>query len=566
MGRIKKLIVTCVVLILLLMPAGTLTAANDFEIEQIYAKMPDIQFYFRSETEPKADDLEVTIGQETLDINRITRYGESGLATDYFVLVDVSNSMPDEYCESIKEALTVFTETIGKNDKMVLLSFGEQVNTLLTGTESTEDRKEAITRLDNTDKKTLLFEAIFQTADLADRMQDENRKIVLVISDGEDFAVGTSTKDEAITALSDRNMPVYAMGISETDKENMNKFGETARMLGGTLTIFTPEETQDALGGLQTVWNNTWVICARAESNVISNQKSLLTVKQISTGVSRSKDVLLTEYIADTEAPQIEKAEQAGERQITVSFTKKVNGAENGTAWKVEYDGKSLPVTTAVYEEDKCLATLTFEENLYTGTYSISAPGVTDISMEKNPVNNSVTVEIDGVEPEKEPSEFEKLWQEWWWILPVILILILIIVVLCIWRKIKKNKGIVYVDGKASLVNNVEEKHRIAIERQKGLPISIEFVGGDLNGQKKVDAVINGSLIVGRSPMCELSIEDSRMSRQHFALEYKDGDVFITDLNTTNGTAVNGVSLKKRSKLNPRDVITAGSLQMRINW
>ena len=566
MGRIKKLIVTCVVLILLLMPAGTLTAANDFEIEQIYAKMPDIQFYFRSETEPKADDLEVTIGQETLDINRITRYGESGLATDYFVLVDVSNSMPDEYCESIKEALTVFTETIGKNDKMVLLSFGEQVNTLLTGTESTEDRKEAITRLDNTDKKTLLFEAIFQTADLADRMQDENRKIVLVISDGEDFAVGTSTKDEAITALSDRNMPVYAMGISETDKENMNKFGETARMLGGTLTIFTPEETQDALGGLQTVWNNTWVICARAESNVISNQKSLLTVKQISTGVSRSKDVLLTEYIADTEAPQIEKAEQAGERQITVSFTKKVNGAENGTAWKVEYDGKSLPVTTAVYEEDKCLATLTFEENLYTGTYSISAPGVTDISMEKNPVNNSVTVEIDGVEPEKEPSEFEKLWQEWWWILPVILILILIIVVLCIWRKIKKNKGIVYVDGKASLVNNVEEKHRIAIERQKGLPISIEFVGGDLNGQKKVDAVINGSLIVGRSPMCELSIEDSRMSRQHFALEYKDGDVFITDLNTTNGTAVNGVSLKKRSKLKPRDVITAGSLQMRINW
>ena len=112
----------------------------------------------------------------------------------------------------------------------------------------------------------------------------------------------------------------------------------------------------------------------------------------------------------------------------------------------------------------------------------------------------------------------------------------------------------------------MEEKQRIAIERQKGFPITLEFVGGASNGQKKIDAVINGSLIVGRSSICELSIEDAKMSRQHFALEYKDGDIFITDLNTTNGTAVNGVAVKRKTKLSPRDVITAGSLQMRINW
>lgn len=566
MGRIKKLMLLALVALSFWGAIKQVNAAEDFEIEQIHANMPDVSIYLRSEEQPNPDDLEITLGKEALAVQNIMAYEKTGMATDYFVLVDVSNSIPTEYCESIKSALNSFSTSLGTNDKMVLLSFGEEVNTLLSGTESAEERKNAIEQLSNVDKKTLLFEAIFQTADLADRMQDDNRKIVLVISDGEDFAVGTSTKEEAVAALNDRNMPVYAMGISDTDKENLNKFGETARTLGGSLTIFTAEETQQAVEELQNIWKSTWVISARAENNIIDNQKNSLLIKQVKSGVTRSKDVLLTTYQKDTEAPKIASVEKSGDRQLTVVFTKKVTGADNSTSWEVEYDGKAVPVTTVVLKEDGLTAVLTFENDFYTGTYNVAAPGVTDLSMEKNKVQNTVSVEIEGVEPEKEPSELERLWKEWWWVLPVAAVLILVIVILCVWRKIKKNKGIVYVDGKASLVNNVEEKQRIAIERQKGFPITLEFVGGAANGQKKIDAVINGSLIVGRSSICELSIEDAKMSRQHFALEYKDGDIFITDLNTTNGTAVNGVAVKRKTKLSPRDVITAGSLQMRINW
>ena len=567
MGRLKKIVVICCALLFsFMLMSGAVEAAEDFEIEQINANMPDVNVFLRSEIQPRENELEITIGKEILSVQSITLFQNTGIAVDYFILVDVSNSMPKEYCESIKESLYAFSDNLGNDDKMLLLSFGEEVNTLLVGGENAEQRKDAIDQLHNTDKKTLLFEAIFQTADLADRMQDENRKIVLVISDGEDFAVGTSTKEEAIKALNDRNMPVYAMGIRDTAKENMNSFGETARMLGGTLTIFDPEETEDTLNNLTNVWNNTWVVAAKAKTNVIDNQKNLLSIKQVETGVTRSKEIFLTKYQADTDVPKIITAEKTGDRQITVEFSENVGGAENSAAWEIAFDGKNLPVTTVVYEESNYTATLTFEESFYTGTYQIAAPGVTDLSMEKNSVKQAVSINIEGIEPEKEPSKWERMWKEWWWILPVSMVLILIIIVLCIWRKIKKNKGIVYVDGKAALVNNIEEKQRIAIERQKGFPITLEFVGGSSNGQRKVDAVIKGSLIVGRSSICELSIEDAKMSRQHFVLEYKDGDVYIADLDTTNGTAVNGVSLKKRSKLNRRDVITAGSMQMRINW
>ena len=56
------------------------------------------------------------------------------------------------------------------------------------------------------------------------------------------------------------------------------------------------------------------------------------------------------------------------------------------------------------------------------------------------------------------------------------------------------------------------------------------------------------------------------MSRQHFALEYEQGDLFITDLEAANGTFVNGVRIKGRRKLQQDDVVSAGSMDLMLRW
>ena len=43
-------------------------------------------------------------------------------------------------------------------------------------------------------------------------------------------------------------------------------------------------------------------------------------------------------------------------------------------------------------------------------------------------------------------------------------------------------------------------------------------------------------------------------------------DVYITDLESSNGTLVNGVRLNRRRKLLPNDEITAGNIQAKIVW
>ena len=64
-------------------------------------------------------------------------------------------------------------------------------------------------------------------------------------------------------------------------------------------------------------------------------------------------------------------------------------------------------------------------------------------------------------------------------------------------------------------------------------------------------------LTIGRDKICTISINDSRMSRQHAAFYYLVPDFFVKDLASTNGVMVNGRKIKQ-VKLNSGDQILMG--------
>ncbi|MFI5165354.1 MAG: FHA domain-containing protein [Thermoanaerobaculales bacterium] len=70
-----------------------------------------------------------------------------------------------------------------------------------------------------------------------------------------------------------------------------------------------------------------------------------------------------------------------------------------------------------------------------------------------------------------------------------------------------------------------------------------------------------GPFSVGRAAgVNSLVLNDPTLSAQHFKIVPKDGDHFIVDLRTTNGTVVNGEKIRAR-KLHPGDVIRAGQVE-----
>jgi two-component system, cell cycle response regulator len=60
----------------------------------------------------------------------------------------------------------------------------------------------------------------------------------------------------------------------------------------------------------------------------------------------------------------------------------------------------------------------------------------------------------------------------------------------------------------------------------------------------RVHLVTTDSLVVGRASTCDLRIDDSSLSRQHCRIRRTNGVYFVEDLESRNGTQVNGMRIK----------------------
>jgi FHA domain len=71
-------------------------------------------------------------------------------------------------------------------------------------------------------------------------------------------------------------------------------------------------------------------------------------------------------------------------------------------------------------------------------------------------------------------------------------------------------------------------------------------------------------LIVGRHHACDVVLTDSSVSRRHARLVYRDEKWIIQDLQSTNGTVVNGTRVG-RCELRPGDLLSLGDERLQID-
>ncbi len=73
-----------------------------------------------------------------------------------------------------------------------------------------------------------------------------------------------------------------------------------------------------------------------------------------------------------------------------------------------------------------------------------------------------------------------------------------------------------------------------------------------------------GTVTVGRLPECTISINDSNISRKHAEMRQSAGEYVVIDLDSTNGTLVNGIRITGQQRLNEGDIISFGSTHVRF--
>jgi FHA domain len=75
---------------------------------------------------------------------------------------------------------------------------------------------------------------------------------------------------------------------------------------------------------------------------------------------------------------------------------------------------------------------------------------------------------------------------------------------------------------------------------------------------------VQEELVVGRHPSCDVVVSDPTASRRHARLVFRDGGWVVQDLESTNGTRLNGERVG-RCRVHPGDQLALGNQLLRID-
>ena len=82
--------------------------------------------------------------------------------------------------------------------------------------------------------------------------------------------------------------------------------------------------------------------------------------------------------------------------------------------------------------------------------------------------------------------------------------------------------------------------------------------------ESKTVLPITGSFLIGRLVKSDLQLECGSVSGSHAEISMKKGQLWINDLDSTNGTFVNGVRIEKSTQLHTDDILQIGSMVYQI--
>ena len=309
------------------------------------------------------------------------------------------------------------------------------------------------------------------------------------------------------------------------------------------------------------------VLLIHSSSNKTYDEEKVLELEAGEETVKK-EHLYLNRAQSDSKKPTITSVKQKGKdaKTIVVTFSEDVLSADNKNNYSILRGGKhTYTVSEATYTSDneKYQAKLVLNDKLVKGKYTVETHNIVDNTNEENPLDASWSGELDGEGAFK--AFYTSLGKFW----AIILAIIVFAVLLGIYLYIRKHRGIMVVQDKMVLGDKMEQKKHIKSDQSttKNVILSVSGIAAD---EKEMAVQINGSIIIGRWSFCDIYFDDLKMSGQHFALLVQNGGIFLSDLNSTNGTFVDGKPVEAGPEVTVPvangSTIEAGSVTFVIRW
>ncbi len=500
--RMNGLILAFVIITLC---AVDVSAAGDINIAGAVTNESTISLYVKGLTS-EITGTECQIGTKAGQTVSYENVLDMSNAPKTLVMIDNSLSITQKNREKITAILKEIVDDKEPTEQLGIATFSEELTPVLDFTAEDSAILSAIDGITYNDQETYLTDVLYDVIAKNYMGEDDCFKRIIIISDGVDNKAIGYTKDELYELMKKTEIPIYTLGcIYKSNNEQLENMFAISRLTGAMDFILDKTDDTDAL-----------VDTLAADNQVVH----FLITPQKEEMDGSTKNVLLTIQTAEGEL-------------------------------KVEA-GVKMPYT--VLEE----AVEVVEE-----------------------VQPTLAPTEEPIIEDEEPFSFLSSWMIWILIgVLVVAAIAVTIVIICISRKKKNNFEVLQEPLVFSnpYEQSTEKTEILTPNRKVDDDSKTEFVWGDnqiqntlylsdvKNPSRTFSIPIIDSVIIGRkADSSNLVIDyDKSISGKHCQISRRNGKFYIKDLQSSNGTFMNGTRILTEMELISGCIVKLGGLQMRV--
>lgn len=452
---------------------------------------------------PENGTLTVSIDTQTLPNAKLSTLREEKLPVTIYCLVDISTHMSNAQVQEQKDILNTISSRMGEDDTMVISTVGSK---LIEGAllETLEARKTAISTLKRDGYKADMYSAIVTAMTTLEQKTSYNaNRCLIILSDGL-LDSDSTTSQQALDAITATTIPVYALGIT-----------------GGSDSSYSVKNANRMLKLAEASRNGLGLIPAGEDMSAAAGGQALWEHIQESSVIS----INLAQVTASSNSAVVRAQYQVGDTRLEDSIT-------------------------------------------------------VDLTQVPTFVNPSVPTETEATEEtmEPEPDDPDN-------ILPLAIgggVAVLILIAVLIILSKKRKKPAMEMDDVSRTTPVMEDilstgdlensgaqvqSYTKTTPVQDGVTIRLAMVGNE-NVFVTFSLSPHAQQVLGRDDRADiiLNAEDYQLSGRHCLLEWDGSYLYIQDMGSTNGTAMDGVSLKRDSwsRLNNGATLHMGSFDYQV--
>lgn len=199
-------------------------------ISQAQARLPEVVAYLDAtdvDGNPvqTLDQVTATLQEQSLQLQGVVPFAESGEGIAYLFLLDISKSLRANEFDPIRAAIERWVLDLNSNDRVAIMSFGDSAQLVQDYTNDQTELRSTLESLGPTDLNTQFHLALRSALEVSRRQDTDlpTRRVIVILSDGKDEGSGL-TEEDVVSLLNEEPMPIYAIGYSRLARADRNRY------------------------------------------------------------------------------------------------------------------------------------------------------------------------------------------------------------------------------------------------------------------------------------------------------------------------------------------------------